>query len=204
MGRILMMFLMIAGLEVQSAEFKTVDKTIFMEGSIEKGDERKLFLELDANKEVTKLVIDSSGGIYEESKNMAKLIRVFKLDTEVQSGKKAISGGAIMLFSGKIITVGMTAKVGLHAPYFSDKEEFNDSTKAWLETEKEEPDYFAYNREGAEMIAEYMVTMGELTSVPPSIIIKSAIHVDGSLYHLSIADYGTFKNVYLNKEKEDE
>lgn len=204
MIKVLTIFLMIVGLEVQSAEFKVVDKTISMMGAIESGDERKLLLLLMDNKDVNKIVIDSIGGLFIESKNMAKLIRLFKLDTEVQAGKEAISGGAIMLFSGKVVTVSMTADVGLHAPYFKDREEFNDSVKTWLETEKEEPDYFALNRDGAEMVSEYIVTMLELTSVPPSIILKSAIHVDGSLYNLSLADYGSFKNVYLNKEKEDE
>lgn len=201
MGRILMIFLMIAGLEVQSAEFKVIDNSIEMEGAIEKGDERKLYLMVKDNQGINNLIINSVGGSYNESKKMSRLIKAFDLNTEVRPNEEAISGGAIMLFSGRNIVVGMTASVALHAPYFRNKEDFNDSVKTWLEEEEEEADFFELTRDGAEMIANYLEIMSELTSVPPSIIIKSAIHVDGSLYNLSLADYDSFYNVTLNKRK---
>jgi hypothetical protein len=84
-----------------------------IQGSIQVGTAEALRKSLDALPNAATVVLDSSGGLFDESNQIAKLIADHHLDTYVQH--ECSSACTVAFLAGKRRCISETAKMGFHA-----------------------------------------------------------------------------------------
>lgn len=117
------LFLSAMARSARAADFRGEEDTVYLDGTIAKGDADRLRAMLNAAPQLKRLSINSPGGDLTAGLELGEFVRSRKLETYVEGGvREAASAAAYVFMGGDVRTVKGTRGVGVHAFYTPERE----------------------------------------------------------------------------------